>query len=296
MPKSWLEFVARSWADPELQSSHHLRVVYPRSLLCYFHSTTEQKRQLLHLSLLAVPLQLCALRLAPLQLAKNPQGWSEHAPRKWRVWGNPFWKFSGTEVSSPQLWSVQEVAEFLQNHSGTRRLFEALENKIKSPLNLQSRTIVCEKSRAVLPQFDPQIRELAGEMHPKNKGMGVQISPNSCLKKRNCMKSVVYLYTYACMYVCMYIYIYKTYIYIHTYLYDKCLGYLPRTATKTGNDQVISHPVPLTSMKSANKKRSRLEGVAAAHVILQAFQEIFLGAIEWNIGDIDGYQSWMDWF
>lgn len=49
-------------------------------------------------------------------------------------------------------------------------------------------------------------------------------------------------------------------------------------------------------MKSANKKRSRLEGVAAAHVILQAFQEIFLGAIEWNIGDIDGYQSWMDWF
>jgi hypothetical protein len=48
-------------------------------------------------------------------------------------------------------------------------------------------------------------------------------------------------------------------------------------------------------MKSANKKRSRLEGVAAAHVILQAFQEIFLGAIDFTqtLGDFDGYQSWM---
>ena len=38
------------------------------------------------------------------------------------------------------------------------------------------------------------------------------------------------------------------YKYIYIFLYDKCLGFA--TATTTGNDQVISHPVPLTSMKS----------------------------------------------
>ena len=142
-----------------------------------------------------------------------------------------------------------------------------------------------------MPQFDTQIRELAGEMHPKNKGMGVQISPSSCLKKRNCMKSVVYLYTYACMYVCIYtftyIYIYThlhiytyTYIQIYIYTYTTNAWALPRTATMMGNDQVISHPVPLTSMKSelstATNKLNRLEEVAA---ILQAFQEIFLGRL-----------------
>ena len=98
------------------------------------------------------------------------------------------------------------------------------------------------------------------------------------------------------MYVCMYVYIY-------TFTYTTNAWDLPRTATTTGNDQVISHPVPLTSMKSelstaTNKKRSCLEGVAAAHVILQAFQEIFLGAIDFTqtLGDFDGYQSRMDWF
>ena len=102
------------------------------------------------------------------------------------------------------------------------------------------------------------------------------------------------MYVMLC-YVCMYVYIY-------TFTYTTNAWDLPRTATTTGNDQVISHPVPLTSMKSelstaTNKKRSCLEGVAAAHVILQAFQEIFLGAIDFTqtLGDFDGYQSWMDW-
>ena len=110
----------------------------------------------------------------------------------------------------------------------------------------------------------------------------------------------MYVCMHACMYVCMCIYIY-IYIYIHTYTTNAWA--LLRTATTTGNDQVISHPVPLTSMKSelstaTNKKRSRLEGVAAVHVILQAFQEIFLGALDFTqtLGDFDGYESWMDWF
>ena len=153
-------------------------------------------------------------------------------------------------------------------------------------------------------------------MHPKNKGMGVQISPSSCPDwKGPCMQHQLFIYILMlCMYpmYAMYIYIwsyiythlhiYSIYIYTNIYIYTYTTNAwaLPRTATMMGNDQVISHLVPLTSMKSelstATNKLNRLEEVAA---ILQAFQEIFLGRL-WispkHWGTHDGYQSRMDWF
>ena len=53
-----------------------------------------------------------------------------------------------------------------------------------------------------------------------------------------------------------------------------------------------------SELRTATNKLNRLEGVAAAHVILQAFQEIFLGAMDFTqtLGDFDGYHSWMDGF
>ena len=53
--------------------------------------------------------------------------------------GSPFGKFFGPEFSSPPLWSVLGAAEFLQNHSGTKQILEALqETRNKQIHSLQS--------------------------------------------------------------------------------------------------------------------------------------------------------------
>ena len=103
---------ATTWLPPE----HHKANAWPVCVLLSF-----------------VVLQLLgALLLAPLQLAKRSQGWSGRAPPQWWVSGILVVEIFGPEFSSPPLWSVQEVADFPQNHSGTKCLLEALEERKKT--------------------------------------------------------------------------------------------------------------------------------------------------------------------